>query len=58
MDADLQASTLAQWRARPQERAEIVAGLRRWQEQFRSLWQQMVNSGQRPLMQVLKGAAA
>lgn len=57
MDVELQASTLAQWRAVPQEKSEIVAGLRRWQEQFRRVWQEMVNSGQRPLMQVLKGAA-
>lgn len=54
MNAELQTQTLDAWDANPAEKPQILAGLRRWQEDFKRVWREMVERGERPLLQVLK----
>lgn len=54
MSESLQTETLDAWDANPNERPALLAGLRRWQEEFKLLWREMVERGERPLMTVLK----
>lgn len=58
MDQPTQDKVLARWQSNPQEKAELLAGFRRWQYELAALWQDLQSKGWiSSQLQLLKGAA-
>lgn len=58
MDEPTQAKVLSRWKQAPQEKLELLAGFRRWQEELKGVWQKLQSEGWVPTtLTLLRGAA-